>query len=347
MHSKLPNHTPRFSQSICFYAFVLAAFCITASCTLADGATPKSAGLGDSVELGGAETEELLRRSIELIEGRHSISAEVTHYVDLFGKKLVGKGIYREERSGPHPLVRFELKTSTADLESSLLQVCDGKDMWIKHVLMGQARLDRIDLDRLAKAVQKQGRVVRDGVVRDGAVRGGTGQGGVGQGGAGLSDTITLGGMPGLLRSLQESFQFVSAENAVLYSMPVWKLRGRWQESKLAAFLPEQAEAIQQGRVALAGGEVDLARLPKHLPDHLVVWLGKDDLFPYRIEYCRRETVSGESRAIVAMQLLKVSFNVPLDPKCFVFEPDEVPVADRTSEYIAKMARRGKAAERR
>ena len=331
MHSKLPSHTPRFLQSICFYAFVLAAFCITATCSLADSDPPKSVDGRGSVELSGAETEELLRRSIELIEGRHSISAEVTHCVDLFGKKLVGKGIYREERSGPHPLVRFELKTSTADSQSSLLQVCDGKDMWIKHVLMGQARLDRVDLERLAKAVEKQGRAVRDGA---------------GQGGTGLSDTITMGGMPGLLRSLQESFQFVSAENAVLYSMPVWKLRGRWQESKLAAFLPEQAEAIQQGRVALAGGEVDLARLPKHLPDHLVVWLGKDDLFPYRIEYCRRETVSGESRAIVAMQLLKVSFNVPLDPKCFVFEPGEVPVADRTSEYIAKMARRSKAAKR-
>jgi len=315
MHSKLPNHTPRFSLSMCVYAVLLAEFCIAA-------------------ELGGTETEELLRRSIEMIEGRHSISAEVTHCVDLYGKNLVGKGSYREERSGPHPLVRFELKTSTGDSESSMLQVCDGRYLWNYRVLMGQPRLNRIDLERLAKAVEKQGRA-RQGGDPTLAQPLAAVSAGAGQGGTGLGDTISLGGIPGLLRSLQESFEFVSAENEVLYSMPVWKLRGRWQAARLAVFLPEQAEAIQQGR-----GEVDLARLPKYLPDHLVVWLGKDDLFPYRIEYCRREKGSGESRVIVAMQLLKVSFNVPLDPKCFVFRPGVVPVADRTSEYIAKIVRR-------
>ena len=296
---------------------LLPAVLLAAASALAEDNPPIMMVGGSAAELGAAETEGLLRKSIEMIEGRHSISAEVTHCVDLFGKKFVGKGLYREQRSGPHPLVRFELKTPTGGSESYLIQVCDGKYFWNYRVLLGQPRLDRIDLKRLAKAMEKQGRA--------------------GRGGTDLADTITLAGMPGLLRSMQESFQFDSAENEVLHSMPAWKLRGRWQADKLAVLLPEQAEVIRQG-----SGEVDLTRLPKHIPDHLYIWLGKDDLFPYRIEYCRREKGSGESRAIVAMQLVKVSFNVPLDPKCFVFQPRKVPVADRTSEYIAKMARRAK-----
>jgi hypothetical protein len=302
-------------------AYVLLPVVFSASThALAEDSTTKRVTGSGTVAL--EEPEELLRRSIEMIEGRHSISAEVTHCIDIFGQKLVGKGTYCEQRSGPHPLVRFELKTPTGDSESLLLQVCDGRHMWNYRVLMGQPRLDRVDLELLAKTVRRRG--------------------GAGQGGTGLGDTITLGGIPALLRSIQESFAFDLAESESLYDMPVWRLRGRWRPARLATLLPEQAEAIQQGRVVSAAGEVDLTRLPERLPDHIYIWLGKDDLFPYRIEYCRTENGSGESRAIVAMQFLQVSFNVPLDPKCFVFRPGSVPVTDRTSECAYKIVRRAR-----
>ena len=210
MRSKLPDRTPRFFPSICVCAILLAEFFAATSALAADRE---------------CEAEGLLSRSIEMVEGRHSISAEVTHRIDLFGKKLVGKGIYREQRSGPHPLVRFELKTPIGDSESMLLQVCDGRYMWNYRVLMGQPRLDRIDLQRLAKALGKQGgdsklaqplAAVSKLAQPLAAVSAGAGQGGAGLGGAGLGGTISLGGMPGLLRSLQESFQFASAEADVL-----------------------------------------------------------------------------------------------------------------------------------
>ncbi len=311
MHNKLPNPTPWISVAAVSLVLISA-----------------SGALG---KLGQSETGELLQKSIETIESLHSISAEISYRVDLFGRQFVGKGYYCEERSGPHPLVRFELKMPTGDSMSSLQQVSDGKFLWISRVVMGKASLAHVDLQRLEKALGKLPRA--------------------GQGGASsqplaashpekiidLGQTISLGGMPGLLRSLRASFDFESAESEILYSTPVWKLRGCWRTSKLAALLPDQKEAISKGR-----GAVDLTRLPRHVPDHIHLWLGKDDLLPYRIEYRRAQKGSGVARAMVTMQLLKVSVNVPLDPGNFVYRDTGISHTDQTDAYINRIANRAK-----
>ncbi|MBN2294385.1 MAG: hypothetical protein JXM70_18295 [Pirellulales bacterium] len=276
----------------------------------------------DSPKLGSSETLALLTKSIETVESQHSISAEISHRVDLFGRQFVGKGYYCEERSGPHPLVRFELQMPTGDSNSSMKRISDGKFLWISRTLMGKTSVARVDLDRLAKAVGKQGRA---------------GQGVGDEDGLELGQAISLGGMPGLLRSLKASFDFESAELEVLHSWPVWKLRGGWRSSILESLLPDQKEAIRKGR-----GEVDLSRLPNHLPDHVYLWLGKDDLLPYRIEYHRSGEDARGSRAIVTMQLMKVSVNVPLDRSNFVFDPGKEPPTDSTDVYIKQITRRMK-----
>ncbi len=335
MHCKLPSPSPYIGLALALILLMLAGYALGDT-----GRQPVNAGkeggvtpFADYGRLGRSQTLSLLQKSIETIESQHSISAEITHRVDLFGKQFLGKGYYCEERSGPHPLVRFELKTPMGDSMSSLKQVSDGKFLWISRVVMGKASLARVDLARLEKAVGKQGRAGQGGETsqplaashREKIV--------------GLGQAISLGGMPGLLRSLQASFDFESAESEILYSTPVWKLRGCWRTSKLAAMLPDQKEAIKQGR-----GEVDLTRLPRQVPDHVHLWLGKDDLLPYRIEYRRTQKGSHGSRAMVTMQLLKVSVNVPLDRDNFIYRPNKIKMTpiDQTDAYIDRIARRAK-----
>lgn len=326
MHTKSPNHTPWMCITAALLMLMLTVNVQGGSKQKAAN-TVNTAGSSPSLGadgLGRSETRALLQKSIETIESRHSISAEISHRVDIFGKQFVGKGYYCEERSGPHPLVRFELKTPIGDTVSSLKQVSDGKFLWINRVVLGKASLARVDLARLEKAVGKQSRAGQGGAASESPL-------------VGLGQAISIGGMPGLLRSLQASFDFDSAESEVLYSTPVWKLRGSWQTKKLLALLPDQKEAIEQGR-----GEVDLTRLPQQVPDHVYLWLGKDDLLPYRIEYHRAEEASRGSRAMVTMQLLKVSVNVPLDKSNFVYRPGSVTPVDRTDAYISRISRRPK-----
>ena len=318
MSTILPNHTPRFVSCLNVCVF------LSVQSLLATAALPGTPGtttryLPAAPKDRPVTANSLLQRSLATLQQQHSIAAEVAHCVNLFGKRLVGKGVYREERSGPYPLVRFELKTATGETQSGLLQVCDGQYMWTRRDLLENVRIYRVDLDRVTNALEEQGRA--GGVIK-----------GVSCGE--LGGIVALGGMTGLLRALQESFQFDSFESDVLYDLPVWRLRGQWKADKLAKLLPEQAETIKQGR-----GEVDFTQLPEHIPDCIFVTLGKDDFFPYRLEFHRTEKLSGDSHMIAAMQLMKVSFNVPLDPKCFTFEPEDLPVIDRTEEYIAKVAK--------
>ena len=123
-----------------------------------------------------------------------------------------------------------------------------------------------------------------------------------------------LGGLSRLLRGLDANFRFTTAElgrvkQPVKY-LPVWKLEGGWRPAQLVRLLPQQKAAIEQGK------PVDTTRLPKHLPDRVVLLLGQEDLFPYRIEYRRqvdkKEAGEGEeTRSLVTMELYEVNLNAP------------------------------------
>ena len=325
MYNKLPNPTPFFRVIIATFALLSAADLFGENQEQPSDATQEAGVVqpAGSDALGPLETQELLHKSIETIESRHSISAEISHRVDLFGRQLVGKGYYCEERSGPHPLVRFELKTPVGDSINLLKQVSDGKFLWIGRVLMDEPSLARVDLERLDKIVGGDPTQPLAALHQANTLD--------------LGQAISLGGMTGLLRSLQADFEFESADSEILYSTPVWKLRGGWRTSRLLAMLPDQKQTIEQGR-----GEVDLTRLPQQIPDHVCLWLGKDDFLPYRIEYRRAERDSRDARAIVTMQLLKVSVNVPLDPANFVYRPEGITPTDQTDAYIKRIARRAK-----
>jgi hypothetical protein len=112
----------------------------------------------------------------------------------------------------------------------------------------------------------------------------------------------------------------------------VHALRGQWKAEHLARWLPDQRARIEEGKPAL------LDKLPPALPDHVVLLLGRDDLFPYRIEYRRtatEATEAGETDPIlVAIDLYDVRFDQPLDERLFEFEPGPMPWTDETDRYL-------------
>jgi hypothetical protein len=148
----------------------------------------------------------------------------------------------------------------------------------------------------------------------------------------GLDGLAGAGGLSRLLRGLDAAFRFEVLGQTTLLGMPVWKLRGQWRPERLAKLLPAEKKAIREGR------GVDLAALPAHLPECVLLFLGTQDLFPYRFEYRRSEPKEGEdadaSRAIVTMQLLKVNVNVPIDPAQFDYRPGDIKPDDETDQYL-------------
>jgi hypothetical protein len=258
----------------------------------------------------------VLDAAVRALESRGSISASIRQQVDLFDKQLVGRGSYLELRRGGVPLIRLELQIQIGEQGSSLLEICDGRTFWTYTKFADHDALTKLDAVRAVAALDQAAKMPNRNLA--GALPG-------------------LGGLPKLLRALDANFRFTTAERGRFRQLPVWRLQGGWQTAQLARLLPKQAAAINQGKPA------DLRPLPQYLPDRVVLLLGQEDLFPYRIEYRRgadqKDGSSGqdEGRPIVSIDLYEVSLNGPVNPARFVYNPGSGQPADQTQVFLQSL----------
>ena len=254
--------------------------------------------------------DRLLPEVILALENRHSVYAKLRHEIRIFGLTLFGSGTYVEQRAGPHPLLRLELRTQLGDETSTLLHVCDGRFLWVYQHLLGEESLTRIDVVEVQRALQRAGRMTE------------------------TVDPVTLpgfGGLPQLLRGLHRNFDFAPAEPAELAGTTLWRARGRWKPAMLARLVPDQKEA------ALAGEDVDLSELGEHLPDQVHLFVGRDDLFPYRIEYHRIEPQRGSATILVSLQFMEVNLDIPVDTARFLYSPGDLAPSDGTDDFLRRL----------
>ncbi|NUQ62464.1 MAG: hypothetical protein HUU20_08245 [Pirellulales bacterium] len=268
----------------------------------------------------------VLGHAIRLLETRGSISARVRQQIDLFGKQLVGAGTYLEQRSGASLRFRLELKIQLGDEASTLLEVCDGQYLWRYQRFHDEGKLSKIDVQRVLKVLEEAGQL-------------------------GRLDTVdqwpALGGLARLLRGLYANFDFHQAEPLQLSggglgespgTVPflVWKLRGQWKPGKLADLLPDRAEDIRSGK------PVDLAGLPSPLPEAVVIYLARDDLFPHRLEFYRSPPEKpgqgrGAPQPVVTIEFIQLNVNVPIDPSRFLYNPGNLDCLDQTADFLRKL----------
>jgi hypothetical protein len=102
--------------------------------------------------------------------------------------------------------------------------------------------------------------------------------------------------------------------------------------------LPGQKERIE------AGQRAELEKVPAQVPTRVVLMIGRDDLFPYRVEYWR--WMPGEIKAlslkkpppvermILAMELFEVQIDVAIDPRQFIYSPGDLEPTDQTTKFL-------------
>lgn len=263
--------------------------------------------------------QRLLERAILALEGRHSISAKIRHRVDVLGKRLVGSGTYLEQRSPEVLQLRMELKIQVGGQATNFLQVCDGQYLWTyQKGTQDPGTLTRIAVVRVAQALEEMGETREAGRV---------------------GSWLGMGGLPKLLRSLNAFFQFVSVEEGRLDQdqTPVWRLHGQWKPEQIARLLPDQAAAVKEGK------PTKFSKLPPHMPDHVVLYLGKENLFPYNVEYYRLEpnpkarySVPAD-RILVAVELFDVVTGAPIPSTRFVYHPGNLDFTDQTEAYLQSL----------
>jgi hypothetical protein len=260
----------------------------------------------------------LLHRALVRVDSHSAIAARLRHKVDLLGRTTFGTGVYLQQGRGVERMLRLELRLDSGGRTSAHEEVANRVTSWVYEDAGGAKSLAQIDLARLRRARPKTppGQPLP----------------------AAQEPWIMLGGLPKLLANIEAAFRFAPAVEGRLDDLRVWTLEGRWKPERLAGLLPDQKGAIE------SGGAVDLSRLTPNVPDRVVVHLGYDDLFPYRIEYWRstqsgKEGKSGSpgNKLLVLIELYEVQVGVAIDPRQFTLSPKGIEPVDRTSAFLERL----------
>jgi hypothetical protein len=254
----------------------------------------------------------LVARAAAQISQHPSLEAKIRQRVAIFDQYLVGSGTYQQLRDSTGNRFRLELRMPVGEQLTSLQHVNDGRYLWIRRDLGELQSLGRIDLRRVQTAMRAS---------PPSAV---------------ISTPVLLGtgGLSELLRGLSDNFDFAPPEPEDIGGIPVWRVRGRWKTKALTRMFPEQPEGSVADREAL------IAKLPQHLPDHVALVLGRGGyvpLFPYRVEFFRRDAKTNRQRPMLAMELFEVQLRSDFQRRHFSFQLGEQRVEDETDAYLQKL----------
>jgi hypothetical protein len=258
--------------------------------------------------------EVLVDRVIAAASAQTSISAKLRHRVELLGRPILGTGLYLQQGRGAATSFRLEAEFRTKLFPRRQWQISDGTRLWIVDELDGAKNLTMVDVARLHRAQPKS------------------------PGTAPPPGLSALGGLGRLLENLQAAFVFHDVVESRLDDLAVLSIEGAWTRPRLIQLLPDQKATIE------SGGPVDLMPLAPNLPHRVVLHVGCDDLFPYRIEYWRsvrdkdEPQDTGREQLLLVMEMYEVQLGAQIDPANFAFQPGkEITPIDRTEEFMNRL----------
>lgn len=249
----------------------------------------------------------LVHEAAERLEAYASISCRMRCRGEVFGDRILGNGEYRQAAVASRRL-RWDTKLRVGDSIVSVQQIADGNYLWINLRQQQSVTLSRVDIARV-DAAEHQAR--KSATVRP----------------LGKLGLTHVGGLPKLVRSLDRAFRFSGLSTTQLGETPVFTVRGTWTPAMLATLAPEQQAALK------AGTPINWSKVPEHVPDQVVLALGRNDYFPYRIEY--RRTCDDRTKVLLMIELYDVQCNVPLEKTLFAYQPGDAPIIDITEQVIA------------
>jgi hypothetical protein len=305
-------------------AFSRTTFALIWFCGIGFGAVPAVCSAASPPRPAKAEEGNTwLLRARAALAGHKTISAVIHQRVHLYEQELVATGEFVQGPPEKH-LLHLDLKLKVGEQDSYCQQRCNGKFYWMQRFEDGVPMLTRIDVTRV-EAARAAARHTSSGTAN-----------GKSNAEPATATMLGLGGVAHLLDQLGDWCVFPRVQQGRLpnkQALPVIVLEGSWRQERLLRWLPDQAEAASQGK------PVDVRKLPPMLPDRIVVFLGRDDLFPRRVEYSvseSRRSSDGEAEPLVQLHFDNVQFDVKVDPRCFTFDGGLVPPFDDTDGYLLR-----------
>jgi hypothetical protein len=296
-------------------ALIVTAAIVTPAMSQSDPSAPQSGPTGSVYQRprDGAEeqgnAERIVAAALTGLGRAQSLSARVRQLARVGDVVLKGGGRYLQSGTGDEQRFRFESKLTADTEEFDVLEVNDGLYSWSYHKLGRQPpRLTRIDTRRVRERL----------------------------GTFGIPEHSTaapyLGGVQRSLALMRQWFRFDAISSGMIDDVPIWIIDGQWDRDRLAALLPEKAEAIKSP----AG--ITAAELPEGMPWSVRLSIGKRELFPFRIEWLaipgRRPVPATTPEVVAVLELYEVRVGDPVDATAFVYKPAIEGLMDVSENYV-------------
>ena len=286
--------------------------------------------------------ETLLAHIAARLERRSSVAARLA----VSGNNFSGKGNYWQQGEGEELRVRLELQLLSQ--EASLLQISDSRYLWLDRKIPTGRLVTRIKLRQLRADPTLTPANLDDPQ---------PGTASWSPTGSGL--TSYSGGLPSLLASLVENFEFLTpqamrraadSDSAKAASFPVYAVVGHWRKEKLAALLVKSQESSVESQEpeSLDSPLSNLNSVPARMPEEVLILVGQADLFPYHIEYRKLETPPASAdgppipfqlsaNPLAALEFTDVVFDVPIATGQFDYAPGDANWSDQTDVVLERL----------
>jgi hypothetical protein len=261
------------------------------------------------------QTREILQQSVQRLENWPALEANVRQKINLFGQQLVGPGRYVQAGQGSNK-ARLELTFKSDDFQAEIIQINDGRFLYIKNDAEKDAPMQRVDLRELDKHTSGNPSPAAASPLD-----------------AANSRWMAMGGLAHLLKQMNQDFVFNSLRSARIDDMEVLILEGTWNPQCLS-------DICGKLQVLDKAGRIQYDRLPPQLPTHIQVTLGNEEplsLFPHQIVYLRKQiNRQGEldAQTIASFEFFNVRPAKDLAASTFQIEEDATRLTDITDSML-------------
>jgi outer membrane lipoprotein-sorting protein len=270
------------------------------------------------------EAEKTLDAAAKKLAALTSVSADVAQSVDMLDQKFTIQGRYLK---GPNRRIYLKLTVSgLPDATGVMLQVCDGQTLWDYQQILESQSYRKVEIGQVFERLKSP---ALDDKVREEVL-----------------SRLGFAGPEELLIGLRRSVKFDQQTTETLDGKEVWVLRGEWKDRSGLLGPNQQPLPLT-------------TPLPAYIPSLVIVSIGKDDSWPYKIRLVgRRPTMLIDTRRVgpdgqkigarnsiqevkpTAMELTYT--NVKINPELkldeFVFQaPPSARVDDSTQQLVGML----------
>ncbi len=231
---------------------------------------------------------------------RHpSVKADIEHSVSIGNQQFRATGRYLHQ--GSKLRVEYLVKPDQG-ADGSLVEVCDGKELWTLMILGGTKRVTHRDVQQIQAAAALKNLPEAD-----------------------VSAEMGMGGLPALFASLERTMTFEAMKQVEDEGRPRTIVQGQWKRNIVSRWKRKPDDP-----------------LPAFVPDLVRIVVDSGTLFPERIIYLKRQTERDKKgyRTLVSFRFQNVELDAAIDDQEFTFvPPEDVDPEDVTRQFLDRITK--------